>query len=447
MAEPPDDTTVSEKPRASRTRLIVARSLVVLGAIVALLAAVAGYVRWQALDTETFKDTAGRLIANDDVRNQVATTLVDQLYTDVDVQAALKEQLPENLQPLAGPIAGASRELADRAAQRLLERPRAQELWVNSLAFTHQQLLRLLDDDLTSVRTEGGFLVLDLRTLVIQLGDQVAVIGQLGNRLPEDAGKVRIMKADQLETAQDLTQLFKTVATFLWTIPILLFAAAVWLARGRRRLELRAIAIAAIAVGFLVLVLRSLVGSYMVNNLVETESVRPAAEQAWGILTDLLTDGAWTFIGLGLIFLLGVWLAGPTASGTAARRWVAPVLVRPGLAYGILAALMLLVLWWGPTAQTRRPLQVLVAAVLIALGFEALRRMTVAEFPEAQAVSPRTLVTAPYERLRARRPAAADREADAQLEQLERLARLREAGVLTEEEVATRKAAVLGGTT
>jgi hypothetical protein len=185
----------------------------------------------------------------------------------------------------------------------------------------------------------------------------------------------------------------------------------------------------------------------MVNNLVETESVRPAAEQAWGILTDLLTDGAWTFIGLGLIFLLGVWLAGPTASGTAARRWAAPVLVRPGLAYGILAALMLLVLWWGPTAQTRRPLQVLVAAALIALGFEALRRMTVAEFPEAEAVSPRTLVTGPYERLRARRPAAADREADAQLEQLERLARLREAGVLTEEEVATRKAAVLGGTT
>ncbi len=67
----------------------------------------------------------------------------------------------------------------------------------------------MLDDDVTAVSTEGGYVVLDLQPLVVQIGEQVAILGRVGARLPEDTGRIRIMKADDLETAQDLTQLFK----------------------------------------------------------------------------------------------------------------------------------------------------------------------------------------------------------------------------------------------
>ena len=100
--------------------MVLARVLVLLGIILAVAAVVAGYVRYQALDTPTVAKSADELIADDEIRNQVAATLVEQLFANVDVQAELESRLPPDQQALAGPLAGAMRELADRSAQRLL---------------------------------------------------------------------------------------------------------------------------------------------------------------------------------------------------------------------------------------------------------------------------------------------------------------------------------------
>jgi hypothetical protein len=361
------------------TRMLLARVLVVLAALVAFVSLLAGYVRFQALDEETFRDTAEDLIADKEVRDQVALTLVEQLYSKVDVTAALEERLPPDQDRLAAPLAAVAREVSDRAAVRLLERPRPQALWVESLSRTHEQLLRVLDDETTALQTEGGVVVLDLRPLVLQLGDRVAIFGRLAERLPEDTGRIEIMEADQLETAQELTQLLKILGSFLWLVPLALAGLALWLARGRRRVILRSLAIAALVVGLLTLVVRSLAGNYVVDELVANPSARPAVADAWEILTGLLADGGWTLIGIGLVLLLGVWLAGPTRSGVAARTRLAPWLGRPEIAFGAAALALLLLVWWGPTAQTRRWYSVLAMAVLLGLGVEALRRFVARE--------------------------------------------------------------------
>ena len=70
-----------------------------------MIGLLAGFIRYQALDNETFSDTAAELIANETVRDQIAVTLVESLYTNVDVAAALEERLPPDQQGLAGPIA------------------------------------------------------------------------------------------------------------------------------------------------------------------------------------------------------------------------------------------------------------------------------------------------------------------------------------------------------
>jgi hypothetical protein len=72
--------------------------------------------------------------------------------------------------------------------------------------------------------------------------------------------------------------------------------------------------------------------------------------------------------------LLGVWLVGPGRRAGQARRWLGPVLERWEYAYGIAALLLLLLVWWGPTAQTRRPVWILVVAILLVPGIEVLRR-------------------------------------------------------------------------
>jgi hypothetical protein len=360
-------------------------TLVVVGIVVAVLAVIAGYVRYQALDTPTVEETATQLIRDDQVREEIGARLVDELFTQVDVPALLDERLPEDQKPLAPLLAGALRQLADRGVLELLERPRVQDLWVRSVVTAQEQLVKILDDDTTAIRTEGGFLVLDLRPLVVQLGDRVAILSSAVDRLPESAGRIKIMKADDLETAQEATQLLRRLAMFLWIVPFVLWGIALWLARGRRRAILRTIGIGLVVVGLLVLAVRALGGNYVVDNLVTSDTVRPAAQNAWDILTGLLADGGWTVLGLGVIAVFAVWLSGPSPSARATRRELAPFLMRPELAFGTAAVLFLLLIVWGPTAQTHRVQFVVAGALLLAFGVEVLRRQTAREYPGAVA--------------------------------------------------------------
>lgn len=361
--------------------MLLARVLVIVGALLVILSLLAGYVRFQALDTDTVENTAGDLIADPEIRNQIAASLVDELFANVDVEAALREQLPADQKGLAAPIAGAFRLGAEPAAQRLLARPRAQEVWIRTITATHRNLLRVLDDDVGPLETQGGDVVLNLRPLIIQLGDRVAVIGRIDQRIGSDAGRITIMQADQLETAQDLTQIMKVLGLWLWIVPIILWAAALWLARGRRRGILRMIAISSIVAGLLVLVVRRIAGSEVVDALARTESVRVAAGDAWDILTAQLRDGGLTLLGLGVIILVALWLAGPSEWATGSRRWMAPYIARAEIAFGAAAGLLLLLVWWGPTVQTQRWQLVVASAVVLALGVEVLRRQTAREFP------------------------------------------------------------------
>lgn len=363
-------------------RMLLARVLVVLGALLAVLALLAGYIRFQALDTDTVENTAGELIADPEIRNQVAARLVDELFANVDVEAALREQLPADQKGLAAPIASALQLGAEPTAQRLLARPRVQELWVRSISTSHEQLIQLLEGDEGALRASGGNVVLDLRPLVVQLGDRIAIVGRISERLPPDTGLITIVEADNLETAQDLTQLLKVLGMWLWLVPIALWAVALWLARGRRRAILRMIAFSSIIAGLLVLVVRRVAGSTVVDELAPAESVKEAAGDAWDILTSQLRDGGLTLLGIGVILLFAVWIAGPSRRATAARRWLAPYIARPEIAFGAAAALLLLLVWWGPVVQTERWQFVVAIAAVLALGVEVLRRQTAREFPE-----------------------------------------------------------------
>lgn len=412
----------------------------VLATVLAVVAALAGYLRYQALDQDTFEDTTEELIANDEIRDQLGEAVVEELFANIDVTAALEERLPENQQGLAAPLAGGLREFADRTVQRLLDRPRGQELLQNAIVTAHAQLLEVLNDESTAVTTEDGAVILNLQPLVVQVGERVAIIGRVAERLPDDTGRIEIMEADQLETAQDLTQLFDTIGMWIWVLPIALAVLAIWLARGNRRKVLRATAIGAIVAGLLLLILRNVAGNIVVDELATSTTIEEAAMDAWDILTSLLADGAWTLIGIGIVALVGVWLAGPRPSAATARGWVAPILARSGVAVGVAVALILLLVLWGPTAQTRRPAQVLVLAIALIVGMLALRRITVREHPDAAPADLRAKGELAWARARG----AGGGGRDDRSAELERLARLRDQGVLTDAEFEAEKARLLG---
>ncbi len=367
----------------SKLRVIGARALTVVAIVLALVGMVAFYVENTALDPDGFETISRKLIENDEIRTQVAAKSVDTLFENVDVEAAISERLPPAQQGLAPVLAGLARSGADRAADAALERPRVQTVWVAVTTRTQRQLVRLLDDDTTFIQTEGGAVVLDLRPIVIELGDQVAVIGKVAERMPESSGKIAIIEESQLETAQSITRILRAVADWLWLVALAVAALAIWLARGRRRLELRALAIGVLAVGLLMLAVRRFAGDYVVDQLVKDDAVKPAGHDAWSILTQTLADRAWAWIILGVVTLVGVWFVGETRRAADARRAARPVLENRVTTYAVAAGALLVLILVAP-AVARGWLSALVLLVLVAVGIEVVRRVALRDAPQVR---------------------------------------------------------------
>ena len=252
-----------------------------------------------------------------------------------------------------------------------------------AVAAAHGELLRLLDDRGRAISTNGGEVSIDLRPLVIDLGERISIVGNVADRLPPDAGKIVIVRSDKLRQTQRIVHLLDIGGRVLWFLALIVAGIALWLAAGRRRETLRALAIGAIVGGALLLVARRVAGNHILDALVEPGSAREAAGDAWDIVTALLVDGGRTLLGFGVILLIGAWAAGPT---DLARRWrgrLAPHIARWEIAYGAAAGLLLLLVWWGPTVQLHRWNLVLCFAVLLAIGVWAFRRQTLQEYPQA----------------------------------------------------------------
>jgi hypothetical protein len=423
----------SEPGKLSRSRVIAARALVVLGIVLLVVSIFANFIRNEALDSSSFRDTSQELIANPAIQNQLALTMVDQLYANVDVSARLQQRLPNDLKPLAAPIAGLARDALYRAARELLARPRVQELFVTAASLAHAQGVRVLDGGGPRLQTATRAVVHDLRPMVVQLGDRFGFLGNVDQTLPADAAQVTLLRSDQLETAQTLTQTLKVIADWIWIGVIVAWALALWLVPGRRRRELRAIAVGLIVAGVALLVVRALAGSYLVSHLTDSETVRPAVDAFWSILSQGLAEGAWVGIVVGVIATVGAWLTGEGTRAQRMRSTVAPWLEHAGASWAIFALVLGLVVWALPL---QRFLTGLILVILAVVGFELIRRQVASETPDG-APGPSAGWSWPAIGHRRARPEPA------RVDELERLARLRADDLLTDEEYATAKAQAL----
>src|SRR5215204_1667856 len=419
--------------RSARRRLLPL-TLITLASVLALLAIFALWANRQLLDTDNWTETSSELLENDEIRGQLAIFLVDELYANVDVPAELAEAFPPRLQPLAGPAAGALQDLGVRGVDTLLERPRAQALWEEANRRAHTRLLQVVEDGGgEAVSTEGGNVTLDLKALLEQTSERFGVGGRLGDRLPEDAAAITLLKSDELELAQDGVRFLKALAIILLILSIGLLAVGVYLARGWRRQALRACGIGLIAAGATALVARSLAGDAVVG-LAKTAAVEPAIADTWSISTSLLVEAATATLLYGIVVVFAAWLAGPTAWATATRRGLAPFLREPRFAYGGFAVVVLLLLAWGPTPALRKPGLALILIALLALGVEALRRRTAREFPNASRDEAMRSLRGRWAAMRSRGDRPATTNGSDRLSDLERLAALHKSGVLDDAE-------------
>ena len=358
-----------------------------LATVLLFVSAVTVWSKRQLLDNEAWASSSAQLLANDEVRGAVAQTLVDRLFERVDVEAQLRARLPERSQAAAPVLAGALESASVRSADRLLRTERAQTLWRNLNERAHAGVVKVLEgEDLGrngNVSTANGAVTLDLRPLIGRLATRLGVEDRLKANADPNTGQVVLMTSSQLETAQTAVKLLKALSSLLLIAVFALYALAIYLARGRRRLLLGASGASLVFVGLLIAALLRFLSPVIVDSLVKVEANKHPVSLVLAIETSLLRDIAILLVVYGLLVLLATVIAGPNRPSVAVRRWLAPSFRHhPVVVWLTAAAVFLILLAWGPTAGNRGLLGAAILAATTAIAIEALRRQTLREFPQ-----------------------------------------------------------------
>src|SRR6188472_280160 len=372
----------------SKKRHLLVWSLFGLATIMLFVSSLTVWAKRQLLDDQAWADSSAQLLANDEVRAAIAQKLSDALFQRVDVEAQLRERLPAQRKGTAAALAAALQNtVGPAAADRLLQRPRVQALWENLNKRAHAGVVKVLEgEDLGkngNISTANGAVTLDLRPAITRLATRLGLEDKLKANADANAGQLVIMKSSQLSAAQTAVKILKALSSLILIAVVALYALAIYLARGRRRLLLGATGASLVLVGLVLASLRRFVGGAVVDALVKTEANKHPVRVIWSLETSVMRDIAIILVVYGAFVLVATALAGPNRPAVAVRRWLAPSFRHhPIVVWAAALFVFLILLAWGPAAGNRQLLGVVILAVTTAVAIEALRRETLREFPE-----------------------------------------------------------------
>jgi hypothetical protein len=398
---------------------------------------------------DNWSSTSTQLLADPHIRSATANYVVDQLYANVNVPHLLESGLPPRLDALAGPAAGALRNLAVQGVDLALQRPFVQSLWASANRTADKAFIAIVEGGKGPVGVKQGEVTLDLAQIVDNAAQRFGIPSSVTSNLPSNIGTLTIFKSDQLSFVQKVGNAVKGLALWLSILVPLLYALAIFLARRHRRRTLMSVGTAIAIAGLVGVAGRHILQNAIVNSLVNDEAQRPAARATVGIATQILGEIAGGFIVLGIVVVIAAWFAGPAGLATSGRRALAPFLrERPGWAFAIVAAIMVVVFIWDPIPATGTAIGIIVFMALALFATEVLRRQTAVEFPGARSGETAAALRARVESFREARHHhhTASNPAPASLpDELEKLANLRDSGAITPEEYETAKASLLRG--
>src|SRR3954453_14827039 len=313
----------------SKKRGVLVWVLFALATILLFVSSLTVWSKRQLLDDDAWAHSSTQLLANDEVRGAIAQKLSDALFQRVDVEAQLRERLPAQRKGTAAVLAAALQNtVVPTAADRLLQRPRGQALWENAKKRAPAAVLRVLEGkDLgknENISTANGEVTLDLRPAITRLATRLGVEDKLKANADPNAGQLVILKSDQLGAAQTAVKILKALSSLLVIVVIVLYALAIYLARGRRRLLLGATGASLVFVGLVIASLRHLLGGVIVDSLVKTAANKHPVSVIWAIETSVMRDMAIILVIYGVLVLLATVLAGSNRPAVAIRRWLAP---------------------------------------------------------------------------------------------------------------------------
>jgi hypothetical protein len=306
--------------RSERSHPVAVVVLLCFAVLAGTVAIGALWANQQLLSTSSWVSVSGHLLESKSVRHRVAQFLGEELadQTESQLGAAGQEEIAEQVMPRL-------RANGTRLAEQAMKTKQFKAIWLTANRSAHHALLRVLDE-------EGGggeeAVVVNLTPALRQLADLVEEEGaadgiwatNLASLVPPGAARIKILEAQELNRAQDVVRVIRDLTAPAIIVTLGLYAIVLFIGWRRLGRTLIGIGLALAATGGLALLLRSLAGSQIIDQLIVGGRDEGAADAAWGIVTSKIADLAGIAIGIGAVIVLLVAAVAVFRVATAQRE-------------------------------------------------------------------------------------------------------------------------------
>ena len=414
----PDERAELERLRAEKTkhgtggsgaarrrrfswRMPVSIVLIVLGCILGPVAVLGVWAGNEVSDTGRWVATVEPLIHDPAIQNVLTDKITTEITNRLNVTGTIDQasaqlndrgltRISSLLNSFGPQIASSVTGFIHSTVHRVISGPRVAKLWVQVNTVAHQAVVKVLSGEGNgAVSTQNGQITLNLGPFIAVVKQDLVDHGfSLASNIPPISPTVALFQAKDLGKAQAGYRLIKTLKIVLPILALVLLAAGVWVARGRRRALIGAAL--GLAGSMLVLAIGLLIARSIYLNSVPP-SVLPgdAAAAAFDAMVYFIRVGLRVVLAVGLVVAIGAFITGPSRAAiqtrSALKSWLGwirnfgerrgvstgPVgewtfAHRRGLRIGAVALFAVIFVFWGhPTGLV---VIVLVIVLLLVLG-------------------------------------------------------------------------------
>jgi hypothetical protein len=328
------DGTTPAGPPATRSASWVLISRWTAGVVVLFLAAVlggvgviAGYVRDQVLDTDTYVQTVAPLASDPVIQDALAQRLSNVIVTRADLSGIanglasrlVDQGAPPRVTDLVTPLVSGITTLLDNTIRKLLGTPQFEAIWQQINRSAHQGLVTVLTGRKSQfVNSSGNSVTIDLGQLLVPLKQRLVEAGLgFAGRIPNISIPYTIVQSNQLPKIRTYVRLLNALGVWLPYVALVVFIGGFLITPNRRRGILTGVVMLGV-VDALLLAALAIGRSIYLDNLPPTVQSPQAAQILYDALLRFLVTALQAVLVAVIVLILAALLAGPSRPA----RWI-----------------------------------------------------------------------------------------------------------------------------
>ena len=312
-------------------RAPVSTVLIVLGCILAPVAVIGSWAALEVSSTDRYVATVEPLIHDPAIQNYLADQITNQVTARLNLTATINQASAQlnskgltrisSLLTTFGPqISSAVTGFIHNTVHSVVTSSAAATIWVQVNRAAHQSLVKVLSGQGNgAISTSNGQITLNLGPFIAEVKQDLIKHGfSLASNIPPVSPTLALFQAKDLGKAQSYYRLVKAGRIVLIVLSLVLLAAGVWVARGRRRALIGAALGVAASMLILGIGLQIARGIYL-SSVPSSTLPSDAAAAAYDALVHFLRVTLRVVLLVGLVIAIGAFFTGPSRTAIRTR--------------------------------------------------------------------------------------------------------------------------------